>query len=296
MKTNRMLALIMALLIVTLTAAGAEPDPVARAASQYAELDGIKIHYKSLGEGREALVFIHGWTCNLNFWRFQAPAFAGETRVLLVDLPGHGQSDKPEITYTMDLFARAIEAVMRAAKVDRAVLAGHSMGTPVVRQFYRLYPQKTLALVVVDGALRSYFKDPAQAEPFIAPLRGPNYKAAAARFVDGMLPQTMPAALRDEIRGVMTSAPQHVGVGAMEGMFKDMAIWKPDPIRVPLQLLLAASPEWSADYKKFVRGLAPQVDYRTFSGVSHFLMMEQPNAVNRALQEFLVKNRLLGFK
>jgi pimeloyl-ACP methyl ester carboxylesterase len=46
----------------------------------------------------------------------------------------------------MDLFANAIDAVLRDAKVERAVLVGHSMGTPVARQFYRKYPQKTLAI------------------------------------------------------------------------------------------------------------------------------------------------------
>ena len=74
--------------------------------------------------------------------------------MIAIDLPGHGQSDKPQVTYSMDYFARAVEAVMNDAKAKRAVLVGHSMGTPVARQFYRKYPQKTLAIVIVDGVLR----------------------------------------------------------------------------------------------------------------------------------------------
>jgi pimeloyl-ACP methyl ester carboxylesterase len=169
------------------------------------------------------------------------------------------------------------------------------MGTPVVRQFYRLYPGKTLALVILDGALQNYFKDTAQADSFIAPLRGTEYQAAAARFVDGILPQTMAAGLRDEIRRTMLATPQHVMVGAMEGMMKDPSIWKPDPIKVPLLLLLASNSAWPDDYEKFVRTLAPQADYRVFNGVSHFLMMEQPDKINLAIEEFLTRNRLLGF-
>ncbi len=67
----------------------------------------------------------------------------------------------------MDLFAAAIDAVMKDAKVERAVLVGHSMGTPVVRQFYRKYPKKTLAIVIVDGGLRP-FGDKAMREQFMA--------------------------------------------------------------------------------------------------------------------------------
>jgi len=63
----------------------------------------------------EAIVLIHGWSCRLDYWRDQIPEFAKRTRVIAIDLPGHGQSDKPELTYSMDLFARAVDAVLRDA-------------------------------------------------------------------------------------------------------------------------------------------------------------------------------------
>ena len=113
------------------------------------------MHYKSLGRGGPALVFVHGWTCNLEFWSDQAGVFARTTRVLAVDLPGHGASEAPD-AYSMDVFARAVEAAMRDAGVDRAVLIGHSMGALVIRQFSRLFPQKTIALVAVDGSFRPF--------------------------------------------------------------------------------------------------------------------------------------------
>ena len=54
-------------------------DALDRAPSRFAKLDAITIHYKSLGEGETALVFVHGWACDLTFWRFQVPAFEGDT-------------------------------------------------------------------------------------------------------------------------------------------------------------------------------------------------------------------------
>src|SRR5262249_49131909 len=161
------------------------------------------------GKGSKALVFVHGWTCNAGFWRGQIPRFEKEARVIAVDLPGHGQSDKPQIAYTMDLFARAVDAVLRDAGVDRAVLIGHSMGTPVIREFYRKYPQKTLALVIVDGPLRP-FGDKKLMDAFIAPLREPNYKEQAVRFIDRLMGPEVAAGLREEIKSSMLSTPQHV--------------------------------------------------------------------------------------
>ena len=56
--------------------------------SRYAKLDGQRVHYENHGKGHEALVFVHGWTCNLSFWSRQVPAFEGKTRVIAIDLPG----------------------------------------------------------------------------------------------------------------------------------------------------------------------------------------------------------------
>src|SRR6266436_3424174 len=160
--------------------------------SHFTTLDGARIHYVNYGKGSEALVLIHGWTMNLDSWRDQVSDFAKRNRVIVIELPWHGQSDKPQITYSMDLFARAVEAVMRDAKVKRAVLVGHSMGTPVARQFYRKYPEKTLAIVIVDGALRP-FGDKAMLDRLIAGFRGSNYKDVVGQMFTGMMGPNLPA-------------------------------------------------------------------------------------------------------
>src|SRR6185503_11087712 len=149
MITRRLFSLVSTLLV--LLAVGQAINAGERgllndAPSRWAKLDGNRVHYKSYGKGRDALVFVHGWTCDMSFWSDQIPAFVNQTRVIAIDLPGHGKSDKPDITYSMDLFARAVDAVLKDAGVARAVLVGHSMGTPVIREFYRKYPEKTIGL------------------------------------------------------------------------------------------------------------------------------------------------------
>ncbi|MBA3239863.1 MAG: alpha/beta hydrolase [Acidobacteria bacterium] len=261
---------------------------------RFAKFEGMRVHYRSYGKGREALVFVHCWTCDLNFWRMQFPAFDGKRmRVIALDLPGHGQSDKPQTAYTMDLFARSVEAVMRDAGVRRAVLVGHSMGTPVVRQFYRKYPEKTLALGVVDGALYP-FATRAAMEQFIAPLRGADYKEVAGKMIEGMTAQQTPA-LRAEVKASMLSTPQHVAVSAMEGMAED-SVWAEDQIKVPVLAILARTPFWPADIEQRYRKLAPALDYRMWDGVSHFLMMDRPAEFNRELSDFISRRKLLKQK
>jgi pimeloyl-ACP methyl ester carboxylesterase len=277
-------------------ATNAPRGPVVRAAktsrhSRFAKLEGMRVHYVDAGKGGTAVVFVHGWTCNADFWRLQMPAIVARTRAIAIDLPGHGLSDKPQIAYTMDLFARAIEAVLKDAGVKHAVLVGHSMGTPVVRQFYRLYPEQTAALVFVDGSLRLIFPKESM-EKLLAPLRGADYETALGQIFDGMTKAMPNAALRTEVKAAVLRTPQYVAVSAGEGM-TDEAIFKKDPINVPVLVILAQSPFWGPDTEQFFRSLAPDLEYHMWTGVSHFVMMDEPDKFNQTLIGFLENKGLV---
>jgi len=261
------------------------------AESRWTTFDGIRVHYVNYGKGSEALVLIHGWTCNVDNWRDQMPDFARRNRVIAIDLPGHGQSDKPQINYSMDLFARALEAVLRDAKVKRAVLVGHSMGTPVARQFYRKYPEKTLAIVIVDGALQS-FGNKAMMDSLIAGFRGANYKEVAGQMLTAMSGPNLSAEARERIKASFLNTPQHVVVSAMEGM-ADASIWGADKINVPVLAIMAKNPFYPPDLEQRYRSLAPTLDFQMWDGVGHFIMMEKPKEFNAAVVAFLDKNKLL---
>ena len=276
--------------IVALVLAATSAAFAADGESQFAKLDNARIHYKSWGKGKDALVLVHGWGCNLNHWRDQISDFSKRNRVIALDLPGHGESDKPQLTYTMDLFANAIDAVMRDAKVERAVVVGHSMGTPVARQFYRKYPQKTLGIVIVDGGLRP-FGTKEMREQFLGMFRGPNWKETGAQMFSQMMP-TMPAADKERVMTSFNNTPQYVLVSAMESMNQE-SLYGPDKINVPVFAVLAKSPFWQPDTEEFFRSLAPDFEMQWMEGVSHFLMMEKPKQFNDAVIAFLNKKALL---
>ena len=228
---------------------------------------------------------------NEDNWRDQATEFAKRHRVIAIDLPGHGKSDKPQLTYSMDLFARAVDAVIRDAKVKRAVLVGHSMGTPIARQFYRKYPKKTLAIVIVDGPLRP-FGEKAMLNAMTASFRGPNYKDAVGQLFAGMFGPNLSAEAQERIQASRLSTPQYVLVSAWEGM-GDPSIWREDKIDVPVLAIMAKNPFFGPDLEQRYRGIAPNMDFRLWEGVGHFVMMERPKEFNEAVLGFLDKNMLL---
>ena len=258
--------------------------------SKFATLNGAKIHYKSYGAGSDAFVLVHGWSSNLEAWGYQVPELAKRGRVIAIDLPGHGQSDKPQLAYTMDHFAAAIDAVMKDAKVERGIILGHSMGTPIARQFYRKYPKKTLAIVIVDGGLRP-FGDKAMRDRYVSAFRSPNYKEAGTQMFAQMTPM-LSAEDKEKALASFRNTPQNVLVTAMESM-NDEALYANDKINVPVLAIFAKSPFWPADTEQFLKGLAPDLELHWWDGVDHFLHQEKTKEFNNAVIAFVDKKKLL---
>jgi pimeloyl-ACP methyl ester carboxylesterase len=105
-------------------------------------------------EGPRTLVFIHGLGSYLKFWRYQLDAFAAQGyRVIAVDLPGYGKSDKPaSFPYTMEAMADAVRELVHTLGVERPVLVGHSMGGQTALSYAIRYPEEPAALVLTSPA------------------------------------------------------------------------------------------------------------------------------------------------
>ncbi len=264
-------------------------------ASHTARFGTNKIHYVTTGKGDHAIVFVHCWAGQLGFWREQVPALQDKARLVLLDLPGHGQSDKPQVDYTLDYFASAVLAVMRDAHVSRATLVGHSMGTPVICRVYTQAPQKVAALVCVDGMLRRLPTMTLQdREEFVAPFRKPDYREHTQQYI-GALFSTNSAALRDAVISDLLQTPQYVMAGALDGMFgAGRPDWDPKKVKVPVICLNTTSPIWTEENRAYVRSLSPQTDYRAFDGVGHWLMLEKPAEFNAALIDMLEEFNLIA--
>jgi pimeloyl-ACP methyl ester carboxylesterase len=256
--------------------------------SHYAAFGTNRLHYVTAGKGEHTIVFVHCWAGNSDLWHEQVPALADKARLILVDLPGHGQSDKPHTDYTMDYFATAVLAVMRDAHVKKATLVGHSMGAPVICRVYKQAPEKVAALVAIDGTLRRPAVTSEQVERIKAPFGKADYRTHTTNFIAAMFPIPGTEALRDRILGELLETPQYVMVGAMEGMFgADQPDWDLKSVNVPVLVINAKNPMWTKEYEAYVRSLSPKTDYRVIDGVGHWLMLEKPDEFNRVLIDML---------
>jgi pimeloyl-ACP methyl ester carboxylesterase len=129
--------------------------PLEKTAALYGMATVPEVAYVQLNpEGKQTLVFIHGLGSYLKFWRYQLDTFAAQGyRVIAVDLPGYGKSDKPgTFPYTMEAMADAVREVVVALGVEKPILVGHSMGGQTALSYAIRYPEEPGALVLTSPA------------------------------------------------------------------------------------------------------------------------------------------------
>lgn len=109
------------------------------------------VEYHVGGEG-EPLLLVHGLGGSAGNWVEVLPELVRRYRVIAVDLPGHAGSESLPKGATMDDFAAATAVVLDAEGVDRAVVAGHSLGGLVALRLARLRPELVRGLLLVAPA------------------------------------------------------------------------------------------------------------------------------------------------
>jgi pimeloyl-ACP methyl ester carboxylesterase len=247
--------------------------------------DGNAIHYQVQGQGKPALIFIHCWCCDRSYWDAQLPYFAQKYKVVAIDLAGHGESGLNRKEWTMGAFGEDVVAVVNKLNLDQVVLVGHSMGGFVILEATRRMPQLVIGLVGVDTLQN--FEDKhtqEQIDDWFAPLRS-NFVEATRSFVRTMFMPNSNPALVEKIVNDMSSAPQEVGLSALEGNvdFQNNEIMRVlQEVQAPITCINSDMyPTNVENNQRYV----PSFQVKIMSGVGHFNMMEDPETFNRLLEE-----------
>ncbi|MCJ0765655.1 alpha/beta fold hydrolase [Variovorax terrae] len=123
--------------------------------SQFIAVQGMQVHLRDEGprDDPEPLVLLHGTSASLHTWDGWAAALRGQRRVIRVDLPGFALTGpQPQDDYSIDAYVRFVAALLDQLGVQRAVLAGNSLGGQIAWSFAAAQPQRVTRLVLVDAA------------------------------------------------------------------------------------------------------------------------------------------------
>ena len=116
----------------------------------------IELQIKEYKQKGDAIIFLHFGGGNLMMWQGIIPYFQEDYHLILLDLRGHGKSDKPKKGYHIDEMAHDVIMVMKNLQLERTHIVGSSLGAEVGLSMAANYPNMVLSLVC-EGALYSEY-------------------------------------------------------------------------------------------------------------------------------------------
>ncbi len=243
------------------------------------------------GDG-PALLLIHGFPVDRSLWAHQVATLKGWRRIA-PDLRGCGDSGAPADGYSMAVYADDLVALLDHLHVDRAVVAGLSMGGYVAFELVRRHRERVAGLILVDT--RSEADDAEgrkgrEAMIELARLKGPG--AVAERLLPRLLgrttQRTQPAVVQ-QVRETMARVSVPGMVGALEAM-RDRPDSTPLLAGIDVPTLVVVGEEDEVTPPALSRALTsaiPSAAMTTIAAAGHFAPLEAPSAVSRVMAEFL---------
>jgi pimeloyl-ACP methyl ester carboxylesterase len=114
--------------------------------------ENVTLEVLDWGGGGDPLIFVPGLSMNAHAFDDFAPRFTDHHRVIAVTRRGHGHSSWPDSGYSTERRVEDLRVVMDSLGLERAILAGHSMGGEEIAGFATAFPDRTIGLVFIDAA------------------------------------------------------------------------------------------------------------------------------------------------
>lgn len=256
-------------------------------------VDGLTLAYDDSGTGSPILL-IHGFPLNRKMWLPQVPPLvAAGFRVITPDLRGFGESDAPEEGYAMDTFADDVVRLLDRLEIQTATVAGMSMGGYVLFNLLKRYPERVAsALFLVTRCNADDAAGKARRSSFAEEVRAGNPQALTDFFAGVLFAEATPQQKPELVARVkkwLEATSPHGLVGGLLAM-RD----RPDStgdlgaIRVPA-LVVAGEQDRTIppEVSRIIAAGIPEARFCLIPDAGHMANLEQPDAVNQCLVEFL---------
>jgi 3-oxoadipate enol-lactonase/4-carboxymuconolactone decarboxylase len=252
--------------------------------------DGVRLYWKLDGAAdRPPLVLLNSIGTDMSLWDRTLPHLLPAFRLLRIDTRGHGASDAPDGDYSLSLLADDVAAIMQDAGIERAAVAGVSLGGMMAMQLALGHPERVsaLALICTSAAM-----DSASWAARIDTVRSQGTQAIAemaiSRFLSAPFVAQHPE-IADGMKGAV-AAQSDAGYAGAGAAIRDMALAdRIANIAVPT-LVVTGAVDISTPYAGHGDRLAETIPGARHAGVAgaHLPPVEDPAALAAALRGFLL--------
>jgi 3-oxoadipate enol-lactonase len=255
-----------------------------------ASINGIEINYEVSGkEGAPWLVLSHSLACTVRMWDPQVEAFQSKFRILNYDMRGHGATSAPQGPYTLDMLADDILGLVSFLKIKTAYYCGLSIGGMI---------GQTIAIRGGGPFTKMVLADTTHTQPPEALKQwedriGIAKSKGMAGLVDGTMERWFTEPYRrknspefQKVRNLVLQTPVAGFVGCGQAIMKLNTTARLKDIKLPV-LAITGEQDGAAPGTKHIGENVPGAKYVGIPQAAHIANVEQPEAFNRALREFL---------
>ena len=237
-------------------------------------------------EKKRIIVFVHGsMGCN-QAWKQQIQGLSEKAKVIAVNLPGHYGTPCSELP-TLETYVRFLDKVVNELKAEKVILGGHSMGGAVVLSYYLTYPKRVQGLILVGTGARLRVV-PAILE--LAKKNDPNLIKMMETVAFHKNTIKNQRELIEEVNRDMAKTAPDIGYADFSLCDKFDVMAQLGNIKVPTLIMCGDDDKLTlAKYSKYLNEHIPKSTLQVIENAGHMVMLEQGEAVNKAILEFLNK-------
>ena len=255
----------------------------------YFDHDGCSLHYEEYGRGAPVLL-VHGLGSSCQDWEYQIPALAAQYRVIVVDVRGHGRSDKPRERYSIPGFSADIEALLEHLQSGPVHLVGLSMGGMIGFELAVDQPQLLKSLTIVNsvpevkikrfGDFRQFAKRWLLARVF-------SMETIGKGLGKNLFPAPEQAELRHKIARRWARNEKHAYLASFSAIVGWGVQEKLSRIACPTLVVTADRDYTPVALKEAYMQLIPDARLVVMENSRHASPLDQPEAFNQILLNFL---------
>lgn len=254
---------------------------------------GLQLYYELHGEG-PPLLLIHGLGGSTEDYECQISYFKQQFTVIAFDLRGHGKSHKPNIPYTVALFAEDTAALLQTLAIAKAHIVGHSLGGMIAFQLVQDFPHFAQSLTVVNSA-------PAIISPNLKfqlsfwlrkwTIKLFGMRPLAVKLAKVLFPDPNQVKLQEAcIQRLSANSPQAY-LNSLNA-FKNWNIMEGlNKINCPTLIVAAENDYTPVSFKQEYVQLIKHAELAVIPHSGHMTLLDQPAIFNETLMQFLIKHK-----
>ena len=255
-----------------------------------AKTNGIETNYEIHGkEGAPWLTFSHSLACSLRMWDGQVAEFKDRFRILLYDTRGHGGSEAPKGPYTLDMLAEDLKQLFESLSIKKTSYVGLSMGGMIGQTLVLKEPGLFERVVLADTGHAQTPETLKQWDERIktAQTRGmqPLVQGTLERWFTEPFRKSKPDVIK-QIADLIQGTPVPGYVGCCQAIAKLNTTARLKDIKRPV-LAIAGEQDAAAPGTRYIGENVPGAKLVMIPQAAHIANIEQADAFNRALREFL---------